>query len=116
MLGFLSVLLSFKPTPQRVPSQKTHPHKRTSSTCALNVEFGPFQDIWYKDQHGHEDKEYISLFADNVTIAGRTPLIEGKARGTSQKFGFSFGFPAHFMVVEECSFWMHFLSVAKRVP
>ncbi|CAJ1375861.1 unnamed protein product [Effrenium voratum] len=32
------------------------------------------KDIWYKDQHGHEDKEYISLFADNVTIAGRTPL------------------------------------------
>ncbi|CAE7596792.1 BAM3 [Symbiodinium natans] len=32
------------------------------------------QDIWYKDQHGHEDKEYISLFADNVTIEGRTPL------------------------------------------
>jgi len=31
-------------------------------------------DIWYKDQHGHEDKEYISLFADNVTIEGRTPL------------------------------------------
>ncbi|CAE7662413.1 BAM1 [Symbiodinium sp. CCMP2456] len=32
------------------------------------------RDIWYKDQHGHEDREYISLFADNVTIEGRTPL------------------------------------------
>jgi len=31
-------------------------------------------DIWYKDKHGHEDYEYISLFADNVTIGGRTPL------------------------------------------
>jgi len=30
--------------------------------------------IWYTDKDGHEDKEYISLFADNVTIAGRTPL------------------------------------------
>jgi len=30
--------------------------------------------IWYKDQDGNEDKEYISLFADNVTIDGRTPL------------------------------------------
>lgn len=32
------------------------------------------RDIWYKDQHGHEDREYISLFADNVTVEGRTPL------------------------------------------
>ena len=24
-----------------------------------------------QDQHGHEDKEYISLFADNVTIEGK---------------------------------------------
>lgn len=31
-------------------------------------------DIWYKDRRGHEDKEYISLFADNVQIEGRTPL------------------------------------------
>eukprot|EP00928_Gymnodinium_smaydae_P098960 TRINITY_DN9321_c0_g1_i1.p1 TRINITY_DN9321_c0_g1~~TRINITY_DN9321_c0_g1_i1.p1 ORF type:complete len:451 (+),score=90.83 TRINITY_DN9321_c0_g1_i1:49-1353(+) len=30
--------------------------------------------IWYKDQNGNEDKEYISLFADNVSVAGRTPL------------------------------------------
>ena len=53
-------------------------------------------DIWYKDskmpllsvlhlppgwqdQHGHEDKEYISLFADNVTIEGRS---------FSNRFGF----------------------------
>jgi len=32
------------------------------------------RDIWYKDQHGNEDKEYISLFADNVNILGRTPM------------------------------------------
>lgn len=30
--------------------------------------------IWYKDQSGNEDKEYISLFADEVTVSGRTPL------------------------------------------
>jgi len=30
--------------------------------------------IWYKDQVGNEDKEYISLFADNVEVNGRTPL------------------------------------------
>jgi len=32
------------------------------------------RDIWYKDQQGNEDKEYISLFADNVSISGRTPV------------------------------------------
>jgi beta-amylase len=31
-------------------------------------------DVWYKDKAGHEDKEYISSFADNVKISGRTPL------------------------------------------
>mmetsp|Transcript_43320 Transcript_43320/g.92734 ORF Transcript_43320/g.92734 Transcript_43320/m.92734 type:complete len:449 (-) Transcript_43320:712-2058(-) len=32
-------------------------------------------DIWFKDQHGNEDKEYISFFADNITLNdGRTPL------------------------------------------
>jgi len=30
--------------------------------------------IWYKDSHGFENKEYISLFADNVGVNGRTPL------------------------------------------
>jgi beta-amylase len=30
--------------------------------------------IWYKDQDGNENHEYISLFADNVTVAGRTPI------------------------------------------
>jgi len=30
--------------------------------------------IWYKDHDGNEDKEYVSLFADNVTVQGRTPL------------------------------------------
>lgn len=32
------------------------------------------KDIWYKDQSGNEDREYLSLFADNVTIEGRTPV------------------------------------------
>lgn len=31
-------------------------------------------NIWYKDQQGGEDKEYISLFADNVTVQDRTPI------------------------------------------
>jgi beta-amylase len=31
-------------------------------------------DIWYTDKDKNQDKEYISLFADNVTIDGRTPL------------------------------------------
>lgn len=31
-------------------------------------------DIWYKDKDGNEDKEYISLFSDNVPIGDRTPL------------------------------------------
>lgn len=33
------------------------------------------QNIWYKDQQGNEDHEYISLFADHVGIfpSGRTP-------------------------------------------
>jgi beta-amylase len=32
-------------------------------------------DIWYTDQHGNANKEYISLFADNVKLNdGRTPL------------------------------------------
>ena len=26
----------------------------------------------WQDQHGHEDREYISLFADNVTVEGRS--------------------------------------------
>jgi len=30
--------------------------------------------IWYKDSAGNEDTEYISLFADDVSIAGRTPI------------------------------------------
>ncbi|CAJ1348380.1 unnamed protein product [Effrenium voratum] len=30
--------------------------------------------IWYKDAEGQETQEYISLFADTVEIAGRTPL------------------------------------------
>jgi len=30
--------------------------------------------IWYKDAEGNEDQEYISLFADRVDVAGRTPL------------------------------------------
>ena len=35
------------------------------------------QKIWYKDQHGNIDTEYISLFADNEPVVGsskRTPL------------------------------------------
>jgi len=32
------------------------------------------KDIWYKDEAGNEDREYLSLFADNVTIQGRTPI------------------------------------------
>jgi beta-amylase len=32
-------------------------------------------DIWYRDQEGRENKEYISLFADNVQLKdGRTPV------------------------------------------
>ncbi|CAE8595791.1 unnamed protein product [Polarella glacialis] len=31
-------------------------------------------DIWYKDAEGFHNTEYISLFADAVPIAGRTPL------------------------------------------
>eukprot|EP00927_Polykrikos_kofoidii_P042211 TRINITY_DN3606_c0_g1_i1.p1 TRINITY_DN3606_c0_g1~~TRINITY_DN3606_c0_g1_i1.p1 ORF type:complete len:435 (+),score=80.23 TRINITY_DN3606_c0_g1_i1:88-1392(+) len=27
--------------------------------------------IWYKDQFGNEDKEYVSLFADNIAVGGR---------------------------------------------
>jgi len=30
--------------------------------------------VWYTDKNGHEDKEYISLFADNLPIGDRTPL------------------------------------------
>jgi len=30
--------------------------------------------IWYRDAEGDDVKEYISLFADKVKIAGRTPL------------------------------------------
>lgn len=35
------------------------------------------EDIWYQDQHGNKDYEYISLFADNAPVLGsgkRTPL------------------------------------------
>jgi len=35
---------------------------------------GNTNGIWYKDHDHNEDKEYISLFADNVDIAGRAPL------------------------------------------
>jgi len=32
-------------------------------------------DVWYKDQNGIENREYISLFADDVPLeGGRTPL------------------------------------------
>lgn len=31
--------------------------------------------IWYKDHDGNEDKEYISLFADNVSVADR-PIVQ----------------------------------------
>lgn len=31
-------------------------------------------DVWYKAVDQKEDTEYISLFADNVTISGRTPI------------------------------------------
>ncbi|CAE7678643.1 BAM3, partial [Symbiodinium pilosum] len=31
-------------------------------------------DIWYKDAGGKETQEYISLFADDVVVGGRTPL------------------------------------------
>jgi len=32
-------------------------------------------DIWYTDRAGHQNQEYISLFADNVSLHdGRTPL------------------------------------------
>jgi len=32
-------------------------------------------NIWYTDQNGNQNKEYISLFADNVVLSdGRTPL------------------------------------------
>lgn len=45
---------------------------------ACNIPLPPFvheaSGIWYKDQQGNEDKEYISLFADNVPVAGRTPV------------------------------------------
>lgn len=32
------------------------------------------EGVWYKDAHGVETKEYISLFADDVPIGSRTPL------------------------------------------
>lgn len=35
---------------------------------------GKTNGIWYKDNDHNEDKEYISLFADNISIGGRTPL------------------------------------------
>jgi beta-amylase len=32
-------------------------------------------DIWFKDQHGNENKEYISFFADEVAVGDdRSPL------------------------------------------
>lgn len=34
-------------------------------------------DIWYQDQHGNKDTEYISLFANHAGVLGslkRTPL------------------------------------------
>lgn len=31
-------------------------------------------DIWYKDAQGVETREYISLFADDVAVKGRTPI------------------------------------------
>lgn len=34
-------------------------------------------DIWYQDQHGNKDYEYISLFADSAAVLGsakRTPI------------------------------------------
>eukprot|EP00602_Paraphysomonas_sp_CaronLab_P004130 CAMPEP_0185024838 /NCGR_PEP_ID=MMETSP1103-20130426/8028_1 /TAXON_ID=36769 /ORGANISM="Paraphysomonas bandaiensis, Strain Caron Lab Isolate" /LENGTH=403 /DNA_ID=CAMNT_0027557903 /DNA_START=155 /DNA_END=1366 /DNA_ORIENTATION=+ len=34
-------------------------------------------DIWYEDQHGNKDTEYVALFADNEAVLGsanRTPL------------------------------------------
>jgi len=32
-------------------------------------------DVWFKDQHGNQNKEYISIFADDVPLdGGRTPL------------------------------------------
>lgn len=45
-------------------------------TCDIPVPsfVGSVEGVWYKDVHGNEDKEYISLFADNSTIAGRTPI------------------------------------------
>merc|ERR550517_1710134 len=32
------------------------------------------EDIWYRDSHDVDTREYISLFADEVKVAGRTPL------------------------------------------
>lgn len=32
------------------------------------------EGVWYRDQDGDETHEYISLFADNVKVAGRSPL------------------------------------------
>mmetsp|Transcript_160610 Transcript_160610/g.510916 ORF Transcript_160610/g.510916 Transcript_160610/m.510916 type:complete len:554 (+) Transcript_160610:99-1760(+) len=31
-------------------------------------------DIWYRDSYGNDDREYISLFADEVPVGGRTPV------------------------------------------
>eukprot|EP00408_Alexandrium_pacificum_P063007 CAMPEP_0171172796 /NCGR_PEP_ID=MMETSP0790-20130122/9899_1 /TAXON_ID=2925 /ORGANISM="Alexandrium catenella, Strain OF101" /LENGTH=409 /DNA_ID=CAMNT_0011637655 /DNA_START=72 /DNA_END=1302 /DNA_ORIENTATION=+ len=48
----------------------------TGDTC--NIPLPAFiqsqKDIWYKDQTGNEAHEYISLFADNITIEGRNPV------------------------------------------
>lgn len=41
------------------------------------LDAGKTNDIWYKDQHGNRDDEYISLFADNAAVLGslkRTPI------------------------------------------
>eukprot|EP00418_Pyrodinium_bahamense_P096156 CAMPEP_0179044662 /NCGR_PEP_ID=MMETSP0796-20121207/17786_1 /TAXON_ID=73915 /ORGANISM="Pyrodinium bahamense, Strain pbaha01" /LENGTH=471 /DNA_ID=CAMNT_0020741061 /DNA_START=65 /DNA_END=1480 /DNA_ORIENTATION=+ len=43
-----------------------------------NILLPPFvyqaEGIWYRDGEGRDDREYVSLFADEVEVAGRTPL------------------------------------------
>lgn len=44
-------------------------------TCDIPVPaFASSGATWYKDKDGNEDKEYLSLFSDNVPIGDRTPL------------------------------------------
>lgn len=57
-------------------------------------------DIWYQDQHGNKDTEYISLFANHAAVLGslkRTPLqayqdFMNAFKSSLCKFFFSFFF------------------------